>query len=713
MEYPLTSIFMFETSIETNCTNTKISYVNLIGLSGASINLNLKNSKAIIEIEWKTKRTDSGFHIFCLSATDTNFLVAIKCQRIYFYADENVPRYISNTAYPHNLITYESLINGYIEWSVMYDTYIMLSNSIEKPPTIEIFKSTGELYLTINQTNITTNGRNLTFRTTNEFTNGLYFISFRTGIIVNQLNSSIKGVGIVKKNEWIFSYDLSALSPSFKLDSCTPNGFLNYSYLTELPDDMITWSINATRNISYLDSTLIKIYHENLLEPETNYTIFNVSVDGNVVQFNTSNKLGDGSYVILIEEGFAQDALVPFLKTKAFNGTYWSFYWRFSINNTQYRPKFDIDTLSVIYTNESENLYEWSIKANSILKKSHISSFIFLQSLDGTTNETIDAISQHVVILNDTVYFYFMANLTNGSYNLTFEDGVALNNEFDILRTSPFRNQIEIKIDSIDDIQVERRNMKIEPVVSYLLSTSRKYLEISHRARVIQKTTSVGSTDISSDCKPIVNILNKDRNTITKRTESLMLVAEVRLTVDKEFENRKWWVIWNISASPRTRVIVNNNPSINTKKLIIPPNYLQTGYYQVVFTVEMSFNSSCQNRDFVFVNVSYPTKRILKAFQNDSTNFKVLLSQSLLFNPYIYDYDSNGNFLVDEIKYYCRLLDEYTEYPKNDSFFLLYLKNATTKMITTAVSSLPISGSNYFTTRMCFDNFSMYLFKFS
>lgn len=541
IKYPVNLLFSFNTFVSVNCSNTELNDIRLIGIEKANMITQKNGSKTLIFIKWYTNIIDVGSHIFCISARDSNDLVTIKCQKV-------------------------SLLD-------------------------------------------------------------------------------IK-----------LSYDFNTKKP---------HGLLDYNVLTQSVNNKVLWSIDTNRPITPNRISSIAIFTADGVSYE-NISAFNVSVNEKTVEFLTTNFFPNGNYYIKIKFGLGRDKEFQDLMTPAIEANIWTF----SFNSDHISLYLNENSLNLSYVGGT---YVFKIEANrNILKTTNGSIGITLLSNPETQIKRLYSHDPFITISGQFLQFEISNIILDGPYILTFDEELLVDTKLSYLKSRYLRLKVNIKTGNISaSLQIIQN--RVNKVKYGNKHATNSMIAPKNQPRKMLLTTREPKLLL---CVPQVNINEEYKNVSLKQTDTILVTASVRLSLNFSFLNTKEWIINYLGPNNPHKVNLKDIKSLYTTELVIPPNMLSPGIYRFDLVVQMSHNSSCKSSDYAFFYVSYSQASSLRAFDSDETELKVLRSANLVFSPHIYYYGRNLKVPIDEakIKYYCRILDSFPEYPKNNSHFLMDLK---------------------------------------
>ena len=195
------------------------------------------------------------------------------------------------------------------------------------------------------------------------------------------------------------------------------------------------------------------------------------------------------------------------------------------------------------------------------------------------------------------------------------------------------------------------------------LSTTMQTISSSENATTANKTCHNPILDIHQ------RALSFRTPAVLKRNDLITLIGITSLNCNIMLSNQKEWLIFKLSETNGNavqQIMVMNNPTFNNAELVLQPNSLDYGVYQIVYSVTMLIADKTvayNSRIDTFLKI-VPSGLVISALYMSQSNGASTIDitrgtqQTIDFNPFLNSYDIDEIVSVNSLqfKYYCQLV---------------------------------------------------------
>lgn len=154
-----------------------------------------------------------------------------------------------------------------------------------------------------------------------------------------------------------------------------------------------------------------------------------------------------------------------------------------------------------------------------------------------------------------------------------------------------------------------------------------------------------------------------------KRSQLIDIVSITTINCNLSLANQKQWLVYRINELTgqfEKQVTLTNNPTINYAELVLQPNTLDYGIYQIIYKVTMLNTGPTlyESQIDTFIKI-VPSGLILSSLSQSQPMYGGTieitrgLAQTIAFDPFLFSYDIDAVAVITSLtfKYYCQVID--------------------------------------------------------
>ena len=154
-----------------------------------------------------------------------------------------------------------------------------------------------------------------------------------------------------------------------------------------------------------------------------------------------------------------------------------------------------------------------------------------------------------------------------------------------------------------------------------------------------------------------------------KRSQLVSILSLTTINCNASLANQKQWIIYRIdefTGQIENPITLTNNPTINYAELVLQPNTLDYGVYQIIYKVTMlnaglTFYQSQIDTFIKIVSSGLVLSSLSQSQPMYGGTIEITrgLAQTIAFNPFLFSYDIDALAVITSLrfKYYCQIID--------------------------------------------------------